>query len=165
MCLKGWSWIAWQDLKYGRLREMQIKWSIVDLHCLEQSSMGTRICIQVSRWITVLEGSSFSMISSNESSDLKFSDLVGTCTEKSDVLLSRVSVIKMAKGTKICVFVIHGLHMDVVKTGVLLSTCLLLQHIVKHILLHNVLQSSCVFKYMINHSANVPYNFLDCVVG
>ena len=90
--------------------------------------------------ITMLEGSSFSMISSNESSDfLKFSDLVGTYTEKSDVLLSRVSVIKMAKGTKICVFVIHGLHMDIVKTGVLLSTCLLLQDIVKHILLHNVL--------------------------
>ena len=112
---------------------------------------------------TMLEGSSFSMISSNESSDfLKFSDLVGTYTEKSDVLLSRVSVIKMANGTKsvsllfmallsrvsvikmangtkICVFVIHGLHMDIVKTGVLLSTCLLLQHIVKHILLHNVL--------------------------
>ena len=90
--------------------------------------------------ITMLEGSSFSMISRNESSDfLNFSDLVGTNTEKSDVLLTRVSVIKMAKGTKICVFVIHGLHMVIAKTGVLLSICVLLQHIVKHILLHSVL--------------------------
>ena len=58
---------------------------------------------------TMLEGSSFSVISSNESSDfLKFSELVGTYTEKSDVLLSRVSATKMANGTKIRVFVIHG---------------------------------------------------------
>ena len=32
---EGWSWILLQYLKYERLWEVQIKWSIVDLHCLD----------------------------------------------------------------------------------------------------------------------------------